>query len=483
MRLLPSVRQFIRQHDLASAATRVVAALSGGSDSVALLHLLRALDATGDLCLAGAVHFNHQLRDAAARDEQFAAACAASVDVPLFTDRADVRARAGATRQSIEAAARDARYDGFERARRHFGADVVALGHTRDDQAETFLLRLLRGAGPRGLAAMHPRHGAIIRPLLGCRRDDLRAYLAGQHITFVDDETNADVAVARNRVRAELLPFLERFNPSIVDVLADEAALARETWAWMDAEADELAARTAAPRHGGCEIDIAALTGAPSALGRLVLWRAMTDIAGSRTVSFGHVEAALRLLTGPGHAAVDAPGLRVQRNGPALVLTARPSDAMGHGNPVNLVNPVNLFRYSLPIPGEVQLPEAGCVVSAEVAGGGADAGEASDQRRAVTGAGPVAVVRDDLCGTGVSVRNRRPGDRFQPVGVPGGKKLQDYFVDRKVARARRDMVPLIVDAEDRIVWVAGYGIDEAFRVTDASQGVLILKVRHLGGPA
>jgi tRNA(Ile)-lysidine synthase len=120
------------------------------------------------------------------------------------------------------------------------------------------------------------------------------------------------------------------------------------------------------------------------------------------------------------------------------------------------------------------------VVSAEADGGAVDAG---GERRAATGAGPVAAVRGDLCGTGLGVRNRRPGDRFQPVGVPGGKKLQNYFVDRKVARARRDMVPLIVDAEDRIVWVAGYGIDEAFRVTDASQGVLILKVRHLGGPA
>ena len=501
MQLFESVRQFVRQHDLARTATRVVAALSGGSDSVALVHLLRELDASGDLRLVGAVHFNHQLRDTAERDEAFVSACVAALGVPLFTDRADVGARAVFNRQSIEGAARDARYDAFERARRHFDADLVALGHTRDDQAETFLLRLVRGAGPRGLAAMHPQHGAIIRPLLGCRRADLRAYLAARRIAFVNDETNSDVTIPRNRVRAELLPFLERFNPSIADVLADEADLARETWLWMEAAADELAARAVRarpsmnagrpelvegrPQEGGCELDVALLNQAPAALRRLVLWRAMNEMAAPRSVSFAHVEAALRLLTADQNPAADAPGLRVQRNGPVLVLTGRPPGAVGHGNAVNVGNPVNLFSYSLSIPGEVRLPEAGCVVSAEPGGAGSAAGGTGGtggtggDRQAATGKGQVALVRGDLCRNRVTVRNRRPGDRFQPVGLAGGKKLQDYFVDRKVARARRDLVPLIVDDQDRIVWVAGYGIDEAFRVTDASQGVLILKVRQV----
>ena len=118
------------------------------------------------------------------------------------------------------------RHDFFARAREEVGADVVALGHTRDDQAETFLLRLIRGAGPRGLAAMHPRHGSIIRPLLDCRRGELRAYLDERQTAYLNDETNDDVTIPRNRVRAELIPLLEqRFNPAIVNVLADEAEL------------------------------------------------------------------------------------------------------------------------------------------------------------------------------------------------------------------------------------------------------------------
>src|SRR4029077_13370163 len=129
----------------------------------------------------------------------------------------------------------------FARARIAAGADVVALGHTRDDQAETVLLRLTRGAGSRGLAGMHPKNGLIVRPLLGCRRQELRAWLSERSQPFVEDESNQDVSIPRNRVRAELMPLLEaRFNPRIVDVLADQAEIAREVYEWIDSTAAAL---------------------------------------------------------------------------------------------------------------------------------------------------------------------------------------------------------------------------------------------------
>ncbi len=240
MMLLQRVRHFARQHALFHADTRVVAALSGGSDSVALAVILRELDAAGDVRLVGAAHFNHQLRGDAGRDEEFSASVARSLGVPFVADRGDVRARARLERRSLEDAARRERYEFFERTRREFGADVIALGHTRDDQAETLLLRLVRGAGSRGLAAMYPRRGTIVRPVLDCRRLELRKYLDERNLEYVDDETNDDVAIPRNRVRAELLPLLaNRFNPAIVDVLAREAELSREVWAWLEAAADD----------------------------------------------------------------------------------------------------------------------------------------------------------------------------------------------------------------------------------------------------
>ncbi len=220
MQLIDRVRRTIRQHDLARRESRVVVALSGGSDSVALAQLVDALDKAGELHLAGLAHFNHQLRPAADADERFCRDLADSLDRPLVVERGDVGARARRERRSIEDAARAARHEFLERARLHFDADTIALGHTRDDQAETFLLRLLRGAGARGLAGMHPRRGAIIRPLLACRRAELRAFLDSRQIAYVQDESNEDVSIPRNRVRVELLPFLERrFNPSIVEPL------------------------------------------------------------------------------------------------------------------------------------------------------------------------------------------------------------------------------------------------------------------------
>src|SRR5262249_52581090 len=150
------------------------------------------LDRAGDVRLAGLAHFNHQLRATADRDEAFVRDAARALDVPMVADREPVAARAAREGRSIEDAGRTARYAFFERARAELGADLVALGHTRDDQAETFLLRLLRGAGPRGLAGMHPRHATIIRPLLDCRRDELRAWLDARGVAHVEDETNAD---------------------------------------------------------------------------------------------------------------------------------------------------------------------------------------------------------------------------------------------------------------------------------------------------
>ena len=477
MLVIDRVREFVRQHDLIARGTRVLAAASGGSDSVALVLILRALADAGELTVSGVAHFNHQLRPSADDDERFTASLAQRLGLPFFADREDVAARARRQRRSLEDAARTARHHFFERARVASGADLIALGHTRDDQAETVLLRLTRGAGLRGLGGMHPKNGAIVRPLLACRRHELRACLAEQSEPFVEDESNEDVSIPRNRVRAELLPLLEaRFNPAIVDVLADQAEISRDTWAWVSAKESELDARsvrrsTAADGAPVCEIDVAELTAAPLALRRALLWRLMSELAAPRPVAFGHVAHAIRLMEERRDRQLDLPGQRVQRIGSAIVLSGRVAGEAGRRAPEERSNS---FRFPLSIPGEVVLPAGGWAVSAE-AGTGAPARNPA--------AKDVVQVRFDRCQGSLAVRNRRPGDRFRPVGLDGQKKLQDYFVDRKVDRKERDNVPLVVDGADRIVWVAGFGIDEAFRVTDRAQEVIILTLKVLGGSA
>jgi tRNA(Ile)-lysidine synthase len=245
---------------------------------------------------------------------------------------------------------------------------------------------------------------------------------------------------------------------------------------WMDALASDLDAkvlRRATTPEGGaiCEIDLAGWSTVPLALQRALLWRVMTEVAGRRSIAFAHVAAALRLMDEHGDSTLDLPGQRLERIGGRVVLTGRAAGAAGRRTADTRSNS---FRFPLSIPGEVAPPAAGWIVSAETRPS-ATAGN--------TVGSDVVHVRLDRCGGSLTVRNRRPGDRFRPVGLGGQKKLQDYFVDRKVPRAERDSVPLVVDGADRIVWVAGFGLDEAFRVTDRTQEVIILTLKLLGGSA
>ena len=469
--LVAHVASVLARHRLVQPATRVVAALSGGPDSVALAHLLDALDRQGALRLAALAHVNHQLRGAeAAADERLCQRLATQLGRPLAVSRVDVGARMAREHLSLEHAAHLERYEALRAVADERQADVIALGHTRDDQAETFLLRLLRGAGPKGLAAMHPRNGIFIRPLLYVRRGELLEYLAAHDLEYAHDASNDDVSIARNRVRAELLPLLvDRFNPAIVDRLADQAELSRDDWSWIEAEADRAGAAVTQGIGNERRLDAAALARLPLALARAVVWREMRAMAGGRPIAFDQVEPVLRLSSQPGPP-FDAPGQRVERVGDSIVLRrrerSRGQDRRG---------PVDKFHQPLPIPGEVAVRGTRYIVSARP--GPISSGSATHLDPTV------AFVRLDRCGRGLAVRHRRPGDRFRPLGLAGRKTLQNLFVDRKVARADRDGVPVVVDDGDQIVWVAGHAIAHEFRVTDPSQPVLVLELKLSGGSA
>ena len=458
----------LRREQLVPPGGRVFAALSGGPDSVALTLLLHEIAPAGGFVLAGVVHLNHRLRAAAAADERFCREFAARLALPIEVEQADVRGMAERAGVSIEAAGHQARYALFERvAGAAAGHARVATAHTRDDQAETYLMRLIRGAGPAGLAGIRPRWGRVVRPLLQVSRSELRAYLAARGQPFREDETNRDTAVTRNRVRHELIPFLEaRFSPSIVDALARGAAIARADAAWIDAAVDAAAGTVLTVDAEEATVDAAALGRQPPALARRLARRAL-EHAGRRRVGFDHVERFLALagVVGSGGGGVDFPGCRVERRGPLLVVRpARP-----RGAPRGAAEP---FRYELRVPGRVRVPEAGLEISAEQAAAGAASG-----RLAARG-DTVAVAARDLSPPLV-VRGWRPGDALRPLGLRGRKKLQDLFVDRKVARGTRHRVPLVADRGRGIVWVVGHTVADDFRITPTTEGMLILKARKL----
>jgi tRNA(Ile)-lysidine synthase len=420
--------------------------------------------------------------------------------VPFRSRTVDVRELARNGRTSVEDAGRHARYAFFHEAASELGAAVIATGHTRDDQAETLLLRMIRGSGLRGMSSIRPRLGRVIRPLIEIGRAELREWLADRNTAFRDDESNQDPAFARNRVRHQLIPLLQReFSPAVVEVLAREAAIAAQDDERLQIDAIEMARSVVLVRERGemiplrspapaaddgfgpadlqaiaaeieaVEVDAGGLTSLHPALAYRVSRLALSVLAPARFIGFDHVERLRALCMAPEGHELSLPGQHgVKRTG-KVVLRRRRFEAFA-----------NSFRVPLSIPGEVILAAQGWAVSATLPAGSdldfliqsrdSENRDLTPLTAAVQGAMPP-----------LAVRSRQPGDRFTPFGLGGRKKLQDFLVDRKVAREDRDSLPLVVDCDDRIVWVVGQSVAEDFRVTTPSQGVIFLKARRLGG--
>jgi tRNA(Ile)-lysidine synthase len=462
MDLRHRVLRTVQMYRMVSPGGRVLVALSGGADSIAMLHLLRELEPMGAIAIAGVGHFNHRLRGANAdADERFCRETAAGLGLRCEVGSADVRALAAAEGRSLEDAARAARYGFLESAADRLDAEAIAVGHSRDDQAETFLLRLLRGAGPRGLGGIRPKVGRVVRPLIEVSRQELRDYVTERRIAFREDESNADPSIARNAVRHRLLPLLQEFSPSVADVLAREADIAREDEDFLSRTAIDLAPSIVLVTEHGVEMEIDSVRAVHPALASRVVREALSRAAPGQFFGRDHIKAALMLmdatLNGAG-GALSLPGVRVRREGGRLVFGGPPPDPFA-----------NSFQIPLSIPGEVVLP--GWTVSAQAEGDGPRSFSSS-----------AVCVAEAALKLPLAVRSRKPGDRFRPLGMGGrGRKLQDFLVDRKVSRADRDTLPLVVDSDDRIVWVVGQSVAEDFRVADGSQGVILLKAKRLGG--
>ncbi|HUF24444.1 MAG TPA: tRNA lysidine(34) synthetase TilS [Vicinamibacterales bacterium] len=463
MSLFERVLATTRRHDLIPPGTRVLAAVSGGADSVALALTLARLAPGHGFALAAIAHLHHGLRGPEAdEDQRFVEALAARLGVPCLTAREDVAARAAEAGESIETAARRLRYAFLDAAASEARADRIATGHTADDQAETVVMRLMRGAGLHGLSAIRPRNGRVIRPLIEARRSAIEAFLRESGERWRDDASNADIAVARNRVRHEALPALKAIaGDGVVDALARTASLIQDDADELDRLAAELSAAAVLPDGA---LDMAVLAAASPALARRVIRAALEQAADGRFLSLEHVEAVRSLMKQGVARRIQLPGIVASREGGCIRI--EPAAAVGR-------RPAP-FETSLPVPGSAGVPEAGLVMSAEV--GTVTAPELTALRARADAVAVQGVEPGRL-----TVRSRRPGDALRPLGAPGRRKLQDVLVDKKIGREERDRVPLVVDDRGRIIWVVGHTIADEFRVTSPEASVLLLKVRRAVG--
>jgi len=455
--LLDRVVHTIERHRMFAAGDRVAVAVSGGADSVCLLHVLLDLAPRWDLTLS-VLHINHNLRgDASRADADFVRALAAALNLPFTLHDLDLSACPG----NLEQSARSARL-GFFHDRLAGGlATRIALGHTRSDQAETVLFRFLRGSGATGLAAIRPvTASGIVRPLIEIDRPEIARFLGDRAIPWREDATNATLDFARNRIRHQLLPQLVReWNPALGETLAHTADLSLAEEAYWQAEIDRLAGLHLTRRDGAIRMSAAALAALPLAAGRRLVRHAIQLASGGhRAGDFRHIAAVLALAARPqGTGRTQLPGLEVRRSFDWLRFApAAPADA---------------YAVCPAVPGITRIPGTNFAISLELL----ENSDTTPSRDNVYNSRMGGLDWNRLSGP-LELRNWRPGDQYQPMGMPAAKKIKTLFQQARIPVWERAQWPVLTDAES-IVWARRFGTAAA--VTAGIEISRVLAVNEL----
>lgn len=449
----------VRRAGLFRAGDRVGIAVSGGADSVLLLGFLRQLAPALGIQIS-VVHFNHHLRGAESdADEGFVRSLAERLNLEFHCGGADVARLARERRRNLEAMARELRYRFFFSLVARGKLDRIATAHTANDQAETVLLRLLRGAGARGLGGIFPvLEGKVIRPFLDVTRREIEAEIGRRGLQFREDSSNLDSRLRRNKIRHELLPLLEReYNPEVVRLLKALADRARDDEEFLEQQARDRAAAWRVREGNEERIPARVLSEFPPALARRVLrqmvWSAQGHVRG---LTHAHLESLRRFAAEAqsGRSLVLPGPLTARKEFEWLVVTpaaARPESA----------------GYSLPvrIPGQVSVPEFGSTFLFKILGPEA-------LRAAYNGLEMAGLDPQKLTGR-LILRNWRPGDRFRPSGSHKCLKIKELFQLHKVPQERRKFWP-VLEREGEIVWVRGFPVGEIARPSGASTGAVII---------
>jgi len=463
------VVNFIQEHNLFSAGDKLVVAVSGGADSVCLLHILAQWQRELGVELHVA-HLNHQLRGAESdSDASYVSDLAHKLGVPATIERRDVAAYRDQKGGSLEEAAREVRYSFLAEVTRGIGTSKVVVGHARDDHIETVMMHLLRGVGTAGLRGLQPRsvlqyseNGGqleVVRPLLEVTRQETLDYCQRYNLAPRSDSSNVSFSFLRNRIRLELLPMLRSYNPGVDKALLRLADIAGDDISFIEEQASLLWKELAREEGDVIYLDISKMVTSPRAMQRQIFRRAVKQLRGNlKDVEADHIEAMMDFLSKSAGKKMCLPdGLTLSTEYGRLVL-ASPQASICPLPPLKGISNIN-------IPGETDLP--GWRVRADII-----------QEVVGDDNGLVASFDLDKVGKELTVRRRRPGDRFQPLGMGQTKKLQDFMVDSRIPRSWRDRVPLICSPK-QILWVVGWRIDDRVKVTENTKEILRLQFERL----
>ncbi|MDA2934359.1 tRNA lysidine(34) synthetase TilS [Acidobacteria bacterium AH-259-D05] len=458
--MISRVVETIRRHQLLEEGDRVLVALSGGPDSVALLLALREVEESFSLQLSAA-HVNHQLRgEESDQDEQFVRGLCREAGISLEVKQIDTQQEIEKSGENLESCARRLRYDFlFQLALR--GNSRVATGHTLNDQAETFLMKLIRGAGPAGLSGICPLRVnrietdgepgvvTVVRPLLEIRRQEILDYLANQGQTFRKDRSNQDLSFDRNWVRHELIPLLQdKLNPALLETFHRATELFREIEEFLLEQGKEAFDRCKVSSEQETRIRIGELGNFPSIIQKQVVRQAALNSKGDlHNITLRHIAEVLQMSLSRSGKEIHLPGgLKVQREFDQLRFTLETGTCP--------------FLYQLSIPGEIFVKEVGKSVGARRVEGGKQ------------GLTLIKWTEESL-----TVRNRRPGDEYRLSLGSQKKKLKALFQKNRIPKSRRDKL-LIIEGNNEIIWVEGFPPHPKYRVSRGGAGTVEIEVRH-----
>jgi len=447
------VEHTILEHGLIKAGDKILVALSGGPDSVALLHLLRLLAFKYSLRISAA-HLDHSIRPNSYRDREFCRVLCRSLKIKLHSKRLDVVGIAGKRRLSVEEAGRDVRYAYLGRLADKLRYNRIATGHTLDDNVETVVMNLVRGSGLTGLAGIPYKRGQIIRPLLECSKAELESYLRSNKVAFVKDTSNRSLRYARNRVRLNIFPEMEKLNPAAKINIARMAKNVRDDVEFLS-DLTVSAYNEALIETGKAKIllDLAKLQSYDKSLRKKVLEEAFKRQSGKKAgLTSESLARALDAVDGKsGGMAPLADGYCIQNSQGRIGIFHK---TPGHG------------KTDLVIPGTTQLPDSLTCLDSRIV--------SKEEIRGFDRTNRTAYLDFQRLGD-VAVRFWEKGDRIKPLGMEGHRLLSDIFIDNKVPEFERDSVPLVVSG-DRIAWVAGIMVSDDFKILPSTEEVLKIEL-------
>lgn len=485
--------RFIQEHHLVSDQHSLLVAVSGGPDSVCLLHILFQLREELGIKLHMA-HLDHQLRgEESAADAQYVSGLAHRLDIPATMEQRDVKAYQAQRHLSLEEAAREVRYTFLAQVAESIGADQVAVGHTMDDHIETILMHLIRGAGTRGLRGLQPTTRwrltknslTIVRPLLSVSRQETADYCRHHQLAPRIDASNLSLSPLRNRIRHQLLPLLQSYNPRVAEALLRTAHIAEDALAFLDTESAQLWGEVAREQKNTVVFDKERFLELPSALKRYLLRASIEKLSGNlKDIEARHIEEIMAALTKPA-------GKRISLPDDLIFSVEYDKYLLSSDAAVLSPFPTLESEFPLKVPGETLIPGwriRATIIDPSVIKGKPEGANAPSETtiphplikgKGIKGMGLInnlftAYFDLDRAGNKLAVRPRQPGDRFQPLGMPQPKKLGEFMIDAKIPHAWRQQIPVVCSPQ-HILWVVGWRIDDRAKVTANTKQILCLK--------